>query len=62
MPDLRRGESKDGFISRCMSSREAKSDFPDTDQRLAFCFSRFEQGKKKQRRRRRRRRVLKTGG
>lgn len=40
MPDRRKGESKDDFVPRCMSDAEAKRDFPDEDQRLAFCISR----------------------
>lgn len=39
MPEPRRGETRDEFISRCMSDAEARDDFPVTDQRLAFCSS-----------------------
>jgi len=42
MPSPKSEESKDTFISRCMSSTEAKRDFPDTDQRYAFCQSKWE--------------------
>lgn len=38
-PTPREGESTDDFIGRCMGSEEAMEDFPDQDQRLAFCFS-----------------------
>ncbi|GAG04935.1 unnamed protein product [marine sediment metagenome] len=41
MPDPGKGEEKDKFISRCMSSDEAQSDFPKQKQRLAFCFSQW---------------------
>ncbi len=43
MPKPRKGENKDDFISRCMSSEEAKNDFPDQDQRLAVCNSFWDQ-------------------
>ena len=33
------GESQDDFISRCMS--EEKDSFPDREQRLAVCFSKW---------------------
>lgn len=46
MPSPQAGESKDGFISRCMGSAEAKEDFPDRDQRLAFCYSQWDDVKK----------------
>ena len=42
MPKPRKGEKRDKFISRCMGDSEAKTDFPDRDQRLAFCSSTFE--------------------
>jgi len=44
MPDRRKGERRDDFVSRCMSSGEAKRDFPDDEQRLAFCMSRARKG------------------
>lgn len=45
MPEPKSGENKDDFIDRCMSDQEAKSDFPDNDQRLAFCNSKWEQSR-----------------
>lgn len=39
MPEPIQGESEDEFISRCMGDEEAMTDFPDEAQRLAFCFS-----------------------
>lgn len=42
MPNPRRNESEDDFISRCMGDSEAISDFPDEDQRAAFCYSVWE--------------------
>lgn len=37
MPEPRKGESRDEFISRCMGSEESRNSFPDQDQRAAFC-------------------------
>jgi HK97 family phage prohead protease len=45
MPTPRDGESRDDFLDRCMSDNEAVNDFPDTDQRFAFCNSVWEQNK-----------------
>lgn len=42
MPNPKSGESKQDFISRFMSSEEAKRDYPDQDQRLAVAYSKFE--------------------
>ena len=42
MPSPDRGETKKNYISRCMSSEEAKRDFPDSSQRVAFCHSKWE--------------------
>lgn len=39
MPTPRKDETRDEFIDRCMSDEEAKDDFPDNKQRLAFCFT-----------------------
>ena len=42
MPSPRKGEKEKDYISRCMSSEEAKRDFPDSKQRVAFCNSKWE--------------------
>jgi len=42
MPSPRKGETKQSYVSRCMSSEEAKRDFPSSDQRVAFCHSKWE--------------------
>ena len=42
MPSPRKGETQKDYISRCMSSEEAKSDFPDSKQRVAFCHNKWE--------------------
>lgn len=39
MPKPRSGETEKDFISRCMSDSESVSDFPDEEQRTAFCYS-----------------------
>ena len=39
MPEPTADETQDEFISRCMADEESMTDFPDQDQRLAFCFS-----------------------
>ena len=41
MPSPRKDEGKKNYISRCMSSEEAKRDFPDSKQRVAFCHSKW---------------------
>ncbi|GEM_PF-1823066 len=43
MPTPRPDESHDEFIDRCMSDDEAVEDFPDEDDRIAFCESVWEQ-------------------
>lgn len=42
MPSPRDNENRGEFIGRCMDDEEAKTDFPDRDQRLAFCNSQWE--------------------
>jgi len=42
MPSPRKDEEKKNYISRCMSSEEAKRDFSDSKQRVAFCNSKWE--------------------
>ncbi len=48
MPDsIRKGESKDAYISRCMSSEEMMKEFPRNEQRFAVCLSKWESRNKK---------------
>lgn len=47
MPNVEKNEPKEHWISRCMSSEESRSTFPDTDQRYAFCINRWEDNKEK---------------
>ena len=42
MPSPRDGESKKEFVARCMTDSKAEKDFPDRDQRYAFCNNTFE--------------------
>lgn len=37
LPERKKGESTDDFISRCMSNGTMKKEFPDQEQRLAVC-------------------------
>lgn len=46
MPTPRENETESQFVARCVIDDEAIRDFPDIDQRLAFCYSEFEQSKK----------------
>lgn len=43
MPNPKANESKDDFIDRCMSDSEAVEDFPEEDQRFAFCNSKWDE-------------------
>lgn len=43
MPTPRKSEPQSVFVARCMSDPEANRDFPETAQRVAFCFSQWEQ-------------------
>lgn len=45
MPTPTQGESRDEFIDRCMGDPEALEDFPNNDQRFAFCNSEWERNK-----------------
>lgn len=41
MPTPRKDETRDEFVDRCMGDAEANRDFPERDQRFAFCNSTF---------------------
>jgi signal peptide peptidase SppA len=47
MPEPRKGEQKDEFISRCMGDSESNKTFPDQKQRAAFCYSQWDRKNKK---------------
>ena len=38
----REDEEKTEFISRCMSNEQMVREFPDKDQRVSVCFSRWD--------------------
>jgi hypothetical protein len=42
MPTPRANETEQDFIARCVIDPEAVADFPDQEQRLAFCYSQYE--------------------
>jgi signal peptide peptidase SppA len=42
MPEPNDDETRDEFIERCMADDEANRDFPDDDQRFAFCQAQWE--------------------
>lgn len=42
MPEPLMNENRDEFLDRCMIDAEAQSDFPDNDQRYAFCNSQWD--------------------
>lgn len=42
MPSPSEGESQKEFVSRCMDDSKAKGDFPDSEQRYAFCINTYE--------------------
>ena len=46
MPKQHPGESKDTYISRCMSSQEARNTAPNSDHRYAMCNGMWEQAHK----------------
>ena len=41
MPEPREGESHDEWIERCMADPEQQESFPDEEQRLAVCESKW---------------------
>lgn len=46
LPKPRTNESRETFMSRCMSDTETMNDFPKQEQRLAVCFSQWKSHKK----------------
>ena len=41
MPNPNKGEQREDFLARCISSEESKKTFPDQQQRIAFCYSQW---------------------
>jgi hypothetical protein len=48
LPNPKKEEEKNEFISRCMSDKNIKKDFQNNDQRVAVCYSLFKKAKKNQ--------------
>lgn len=46
LPKHKSGEDRSAFMSRCMSDPNAKKDFPDTKQRVAYCVKEAREGGK----------------
>lgn len=46
LPKHKSGEDRSDFMSRCMSDPNAKKDFPDTKQRVAYCVKEAREGGK----------------
>ena len=46
MPTPRENETQSQFVARCVIDDEATRDFPDVDQRIAFCYSQYEREQK----------------
>ena len=46
LPKPHQNESRETFMSRCMSDNETINDFPKQSQRLAVCFSQWKSHKK----------------
>lgn len=46
MPTPRENETQSQFVARCVIDDEATRDFPNVDQRIAFCYSQYEREQK----------------
>lgn len=44
LPSRREDESRENFVSRCMSDPKVSKEFPDRDQKLAVCMSKASEG------------------
>lgn len=47
LPTPRKGETRERFVERFAASQDARSEFPDQDQRLAAAFTRFRKGRRR---------------
>ena len=47
MPTPKPNESESNFVARCVIDPEAVRDFPDNEQRIAFCYSQYERAQTK---------------
>ena len=48
LPKPHKDEEKDDFISRCMGNDTMKDEYPDNDQRLAVCYTQWDNKDKKE--------------
>lgn len=46
LPTPRRGETRQTFVSRCVSSEVMRNEYPTLRQRLAVCYSQYRRGKR----------------
>ena len=44
LPKRRDDESRENFMSRCMSNKDSKKEFPDNKQRVAVCLTKATEG------------------
>lgn len=47
MPEPKDNENRSEFITRCMSDSKSQDDFPNINQRVAFCNSQWDRKGKK---------------
>lgn len=45
IPNKKKGESQQDFVSRCMGNKTMLSEFPDQKQRAAVCYSKWRRSK-----------------
>jgi len=50
LPKPKKNEKQDDFINRCMSNETMKEEYEDNDERLAVCYSLWEQEKESKKR------------
>lgn len=46
LPSPKKDEKKSAFVQRCLADPIVQKDFKDIKQRVAVCYSQFEQSKK----------------
>ena len=44
LPKRKDDESRENFMSRCMSNKDSKKEFPDNKQRIAVCLTKASEG------------------
>lgn len=48
LPNPKKGENQEDFVSRCMGDEVMNKEFPDQKQRSAVCYSRFKKSDSKE--------------